>query len=228
MSMALKERSALEPRRRPGRLRVAALLEAGAAVIAERGYEAATMAEVAARAGAPIGSLYRFFPNKEILADALMQRFGDVIDDAFAAIDARAATLSMAELADTLLALVGKLRGEMQAIVSLLDARSDWSAKRSEFSGAVQTHIARTLVLCSPNLDGQLAGDIAIVLLNVMKTMARMTRESGGEISSGATTELREMTRLYLENRLAKSPSVRGSRPTPAARGQSRIADNPS
>src|SRR5580658_838215 len=150
MSMALKERSALEPQRRPGRLRGAALLEAGAAVIAERGYEAATMAEVAARAGAPIGSLYRFFPNKEILADALMQRFGDVIDDAFAAIDARAGAMSMAELADALLALVGQLRGEMQAIVSLLDARSDWSAKRSEFRSAARTHIARTLTLCSP------------------------------------------------------------------------------
>ena len=160
--------------------------------------------EIAARAEAPIGSLYRFFPNKEILADALMQRFGDVIDDAFAAIDARAGAMSMAELADALLALVGKLRGEMQAIVSLLDARSDWSAKRSEFRSAVRTHIARTLVLCSPHLDAERAGDIAIVLLNVMKTMARMTRESGGEVGPGEMTELREMTRLYLENRLAK------------------------
>jgi AcrR family transcriptional regulator len=203
MSIALKERSALEPQRRPGRLRVAALLEAGAAVIAERGYEAATMAEVAARAGAPIGSLYRFFPNKEVLADALIQRFGDVIDAAFTAIDSRAGAMSMAELADALLALVGKLRGEMPAIVSLLDARSDWSAKRSEFRSAVRTHIARTLLLCSPHLDAELAGDIAIVLLNVMKTMARMTRESGVEVGPGVMTELREMTRLYLESRLA-------------------------
>src|ERR1700679_807763 len=104
MSMASSERVALEPQRRPGRLRVAALLEAGAAVIAERGFEAATMAEIAARAGAPIGSLHRCFPNKEVLADALMQRFGDVIGDAFDAIDARAGAMSTAELADALLA----------------------------------------------------------------------------------------------------------------------------
>jgi AcrR family transcriptional regulator len=205
MSIAPRERVALEPQRRPGKLRVAALLDAGAAVIAERGYEAATMAEIAARAGAPIGSLYRFFPNKEVLADALMQRFGGGVDDAFAAIDARAGAMSMAELADALLALVGKLRGEMPAIVSLLDARSDWSAKRAEFRSAVRTHIARTLVLCSPHL----AGDIATVLLNVMKTMARMAWESGGEVGPGAATELREMTRLYLENRLAKSDRKR-------------------
>jgi AcrR family transcriptional regulator len=42
-------------------------MEAAAAVIAERGFESATMAEIAARAGAQIGSLYRFFPNKEVL-----------------------------------------------------------------------------------------------------------------------------------------------------------------
>ncbi|HXM07797.1 MAG TPA: TetR family transcriptional regulator, partial [Candidatus Acidoferrum sp.] len=56
-------RVAVEPQRRPGKLRVAALMEAGAAEIAERGFEGATMAAIAARAGAPIGSLYRFFPN---------------------------------------------------------------------------------------------------------------------------------------------------------------------
>ena len=135
MSMASRERVALEPRRRPGRLRVAALLEAGAAVIAERGFEAATMAEIAARAGAPIGSLYRFFPNKEVLADALLRRFKNTIDDAFAAIDARARELSIAALVDALFALVDELRGEIRPMAALLDAHSDWSAKRRN-SGA--------------------------------------------------------------------------------------------
>ena len=101
----------------------------------------------------------------------------------------------------------------MPAIVSLLDARSDWSAKRYEFRSAVRTHIARTLVLCSPHLDAELAGDIAVVLLNVMKTMARMTRESGGEVGPGAMTELREMTRLYLEGRLAVGAQAEADAP---------------
>ncbi|MET1046071.1 MAG: helix-turn-helix domain-containing protein, partial [Hyphomicrobium sp.] len=63
-STPAEERGALRPQRRPGQERVAALLEAAAAIIAEKGYDGATMAEVAARAGAQIGSLYRFFPNK--------------------------------------------------------------------------------------------------------------------------------------------------------------------
>src|ERR1700721_2395516 len=128
MSMASRERGALEPRRRPGRLRVAALLEAGAAVIAERGFEAATMAAIAARAGAPIGSLYRFFPNKEILADALLQRFGERVNAAFEQIDVRVKSLSTRALAEALLELIPGLHGERLAARALLEAHSDWSA----------------------------------------------------------------------------------------------------
>ncbi len=74
-SSRTEERSALNPQRRPGQARVASLLEAAAAIFAEKGYAATTMAEVATRAGAQIGSLYRFFPNKDILANALLERF---------------------------------------------------------------------------------------------------------------------------------------------------------
>src|SRR5882672_3892273 len=65
------------PRRRRGDIRVAALLESAAATFAEKGYEAATMTEIAARADAAIGSLYQFFPSKEALAAALLRRYGD-------------------------------------------------------------------------------------------------------------------------------------------------------
>ena len=92
-SRANPVRAALEPQRRPGKERVAALMEAAASVIAERGFEAATMAEIAARAGALIGSLYHFFPNKEVLADALIERYGVIIDEAFAKIDSQAASM---------------------------------------------------------------------------------------------------------------------------------------
>src|ERR1700677_1106559 len=98
-SRPAQKRIALEPQRRHGKLRVAALLEAGAAVIAEKGFQAATMAEIAAKAGAPIGSLYRFFPNKEILADALIQRFWEVILGEFEDINRRIKSMPAEDLA---------------------------------------------------------------------------------------------------------------------------------
>jgi AcrR family transcriptional regulator len=111
-----RERGALEPQRRRGELRVASLMAAAAEVIAERGYEAATMAEIAARAGAQIGSLYRFFPNKEVLADALIQRYGELVDEAFGKIEDQIADLSISDLADDLVGFLAALHGESRAI----------------------------------------------------------------------------------------------------------------
>src|ERR1700744_4942243 len=105
-SRPMKKRGALTPQRSHGKLRVAALLEAGAAVISEKGFQAATMAEIAAKAGAPIGSRYPFFPNKAILADALVQRFIDSIEESFNEINGRVKLMSVPVLADTLLGLM--------------------------------------------------------------------------------------------------------------------------
>ncbi|HJV61048.1 MAG TPA: helix-turn-helix domain-containing protein, partial [Albitalea sp.] len=44
-----------------------------------KGYEAATMTEIAQRAGSSIGSLYQFFPTKAALAQQLMADQIDVL-----------------------------------------------------------------------------------------------------------------------------------------------------
>src|ERR1700733_958456 len=99
-------RVALEPQRSTGRRRVAELMRAGADVIAERGFEAATMAEIAAKAGAPIGSLYRFFPSKDALADAIIRRYWELIDAAFQKTDSRSSSGTIDEFADDLLSVL--------------------------------------------------------------------------------------------------------------------------
>ena len=90
------------PRRERGRLRVAALLDAAGAVFAEKGFGGATMTEIAARAGASIGSLYQFFSTKELLAEAVMARDTAVLIERLAAFEAAAAAWSPADLADHL------------------------------------------------------------------------------------------------------------------------------
>src|ERR1700744_5495858 len=86
------------PQRRNGKLRVAAILKAGAAVIAERGYEAAELAETAARSNTKRGSLYRFFPNKEVLANALIAHYHEGVHHAFDELDSRIQSLSISSL----------------------------------------------------------------------------------------------------------------------------------
>src|ERR1700733_14693317 len=91
---------ASEPKREKGRLRVAAIMEAGIQVFTEKGYDAATMTEIAARSGTAIGSLYRFFPSKESLADALLLRYALHARNGLAEMAQQVADLTLESVAD--------------------------------------------------------------------------------------------------------------------------------
>src|SRR4051812_47366809 len=115
MRTSSSKSSARTPRRERGRLRVAGLLEAAGAVFAEKGFDGATMTEIAARAGASIGSLYQFFPTKELLADALMDRDTAVLIEGLAAFEAAAPAWSPVDLADRLAPALIEFRAEHPA-----------------------------------------------------------------------------------------------------------------
>jgi AcrR family transcriptional regulator len=185
-----------------GRQRVAELMEAAADVIQERGFEAATMAEIAARADAQIGSLYRFFPNKDALAEALMQHYAEVLQAEYDAMRARAANATPEELADVLIDLLVKLYPQTRASTALLDSRTDWTKIRRRFRSQALAGIKTALKACAPDLDDSEADDIAAVVLNNMKTLVGMTLKDA-PTSPGAPEQLRLMNRLYLAAKLA-------------------------
>ena len=198
-----RDRPALSPQRSVGRERVAALVKAASDVICERGFDAATMAEIAERAGAKIGSLYRFFPSKEVLGDALVQHCADAVDAACDEIDARLPAITTDQLADLLVNFLVGIHHETRALSALLEARSQWSAKRLEFREHALKRFASTLLLRAPSLQKKTARDMAVVLLNNMKTMVHMTVDHSAPASPGSADELRLMNRLYLASKLA-------------------------
>jgi AcrR family transcriptional regulator len=197
-----RNRKPLEPQRDVGRQRVAELMQAAAAVIQERGFEAATMAEIATRADAKIGSLYRFFPSKEAVADALMRHHAEILQAEYDAIHARAANATPEQLADILIDLLVTLYPQTRAATALLDSRTDWTTVRRRFRGQALAGIKTALTACAPNLDDKEADDIAAVVLNNMKTMVGMTMKDA-PTSPGAPDELKLMNRLYVATKLA-------------------------
>jgi len=77
-SQAASRAPALEPRKRAvqerSRATVDALLEATARILVKEGFEAASTNRIAAEAGVSIGSLYQYFPSKESLVAAVIER----------------------------------------------------------------------------------------------------------------------------------------------------------
>jgi AcrR family transcriptional regulator len=77
----------IKPRKSPRQTRsqatVDALLEAGARVLREEGYEKASVNRIAEVAGASVGSLYQYFPSKEALVAAIVKRHSDRMLEVF-------------------------------------------------------------------------------------------------------------------------------------------------
>ncbi len=74
------------PTQARSRQRLADVLDAGAAVLAADGAAGFTTNRVAEAAGVPVGSVYRFFEDKEAIAEALAVRFWSEFADLVAGV----------------------------------------------------------------------------------------------------------------------------------------------
>ena len=83
--------SHLLPRKTPRQQRsaatVAAILEAAAHILEEEGFDGYTTNAVAARAGVSIGSVYQYFPNRDSVTRALIERRSEALLGAILLID---------------------------------------------------------------------------------------------------------------------------------------------
>src|SRR5271165_3785976 len=137
--------TAKEPKRERGKQRVAALIDAGAEVFAEKGYEASTMTEIASRAGAAIGSLYQFFPSKEALAEALFNRYAERARASFVRVEELAPGRSPRELADLLIDHKLALSADRDVAIGLSSSVAGIVERRKPLRDAVRGRIAAIL-----------------------------------------------------------------------------------
>jgi AcrR family transcriptional regulator len=189
-----------EPKQARGKLRVAALLDAAAAVFSEKGYDGATMTEIATRARAAIGSLYQFFPSKEALADALLARYGERIGEALDGIASRAARLAPHALADALVDLMLELRSDRAAALILLDARGDLAGQARALRDATRDRLIQILSATGHPLSSPRTASRALILLQLLKAVPGLAQEEM-EGASGLLREIREVIRLYISDR---------------------------
>jgi AcrR family transcriptional regulator len=186
----------LEPKRERGRLRVAAILDAAAQVFVERGFDAATMSEIAARSSTAIGSLYRFFPTKEVLADALLARYAEMLREGLEARAARAGAMSADELADTFVEMMLAFRPGRAAAMVLLESRSDAQGLREAIRAEMRGRIA-VMLAAAAGIDQARAEAMAIVLLHVLKFVP-MAEQSGEAEAEVLLAEARALVGLYV------------------------------
>jgi AcrR family transcriptional regulator len=194
-----RDRVALVTQRSNGRERVALILQAAAEVIHERGYEAATMKEIAERSDTKIGSLYRFFPTKELVADALMQLYAESAAAEWQSISAKAPTATTEQFADLLLNAHVQAREKHKVVLTFLESSTDLSNRRLEFRALIIQRIANALKAHAPHLKPAAAKRIAVIMFYNMRAMRALASDPN---APGAMDELRTSVRVYLAHRL--------------------------
>jgi len=192
------------PKRARGKERVARLLQAAMAVFAEKGYEAATMTEIAARAGAPIGSLYQFFPVKAALADTLVQSYVALLAADLQALQARANRIGTEAFVESLFGLLRAHPQERAAAQPLAEARMSEDDRRATFRQMLRRQIAVILRVRAPTLGAEAAREMAIVVLQLMKASSLLSGEEGLPGRAAALRELRALAVQYLDQRLPR------------------------
>jgi AcrR family transcriptional regulator len=196
--------AARAPKRQRGRLRVAAILGAGREVFREKGYDATTMTEIAARSGTAIGSLYRFFPSKESLADALLQDYALQMVEGLSNLAAppdpadRVGSPTPQSVANSLVDLMLTLEEERSVALVLIEAHGASADLKARYRKAMRQGLTQIVKKLAPHLPRARAEAMATVVVHVLKGVARTTEEEDPATCRSVLTEIRELIRLYL------------------------------
>ena len=194
------------PRRERGRARVAALLEAAGIEFAEKGFDAATMTAIAARAGASIGSLYQFFPTKDVLADALLETYLATLISDLAQLREAAPSLDVPALARRLSRALLAFRAAHPAFARLVETPGRSLPAAVGVRERLREEIAAVLRAKAPDMRAAEAQVRAAVVQQLMKAGVAIHGEASFAHRAAAIEELEAVMRLYL-NEVYRAPT---------------------
>jgi AcrR family transcriptional regulator len=179
------------------------LLDAASTVFAERGYDQATMTEIAARSSTAIGSLYRFFPTKEALGETLLERFFERSAAALDALAARADKLDAEALAEALVHYVAGSRSDnlRAGTLAVLESRGDAPEIRRAFRARRRKQLAGILRKANPALSQERAHDRAAVVLYILKGEHALAQQEPSA-ARRLVPELRRLVGQYIAEAL--------------------------
>lgn len=200
------------PRRERGRARVAALLEAAGAEFAEKGFDAATMTAIAARAGASIGSLYQFFPTKDVLADALLEAYLTTLMEDLGRLREAAPALDIAAMAHRLARAFVDFRAAHPAFARLVETPGRSLPAAAGVRERLRAEIAAVLRAKAPGMKAAEAQVRAAVVQQLMKSAVAIQAEATFAHRAAVIDELEYVMKLYLDETLSAAGASPGKR----------------
>lgn len=195
--------TAVKPRKAPSQPRsehtVAAILEAAAHILEDHGLERYTTNAIAAKAGVSIGSLYQYFPTKDAVTVALIEReMADLVEDATRALKMRNRSAALKEL--IAVAVRHQLRRPLLAVIldfeqNRLSGIMPRGASRNAMSVALVDFLQ-----CIPAAEKMVPEVIVEELLELIRALTDAAGRSGNVDPSGLVDRISGAVRGYLRS----------------------------
>jgi AcrR family transcriptional regulator len=193
------------PRQERAEQRVAELLDAAAAELAEVGYDATTMKAIAIRAGASIGAAYQYFPNKEALVSALRERYAIEMEKRWAHREETTVSRSIREGTEGFVDMMVNFLDEHPAWIAILDAPAD-SRRDRKTRDQLRERLAQVFCARRPAISHEQARLVASIALQMIKSMNALYAAARPQERSAIVLEYKLALTAYLERRLTSYP----------------------
>jgi AcrR family transcriptional regulator len=188
-----------EPVRRNGHERFAAILDAAVALFGVQGFGATAMSDIASQSHTAAGSLYRFFPTKEAVGDAVVLRYVERFEAAFGPLLEKASSLSPGEIALAATRLMHALESDHAAAINVADSGGITTALQLAHTGRVLDIIGQILTRAFPQLKADDIPVRAFALMQLFKTYTITSRNPMAPARE-AVGQVRLVIELYLHS----------------------------
>jgi AcrR family transcriptional regulator len=190
-----------EPRQARSKARLAQILAAADAILAEEGVEGLTVRRIAERAGVPVGSLYQFFPDKGSVVDAVARayiaEFDSLVDNLVSSAASGDWSDPVGRIVDSFVALYRSHPGYV-ALWSGRHLSAELARADEANNQLIAAGVERVLASHAGMADGpalELAVRVAVRTADALLQYAFSLSPDGDE---AVLAELKNLLRLYL------------------------------
>ncbi len=189
------------PRRSRGVKRVETLLAAAEQLFAEIGYGATSMNAIAQRAGAPVGSLYQFFPSKVAIGGALVDRYAADLQQAWREACMKVPRGNWPAFADGLIAATLECIGRHPAFATLDEAQAQVHL-RPNSQGEFEVELMKLVAAAAGEEPDERHRLVAIVALQILKSAYALHRRGAGSLQD-VRDEIALIMKSYFQAKFA-------------------------
>ncbi|MEM6992127.1 MAG: TetR/AcrR family transcriptional regulator [Myxococcota bacterium] len=192
------------PKQERSQRRVEQILDATRGLVGRRGNDAVSMREIAAEAGVSVSSVYQYFPDKNALLRAIIERYLDEIRGEIMGVLATVRTFddliaAVAQLIDRLWAMFQR-EPELAAVWSGIQANATLRAFDMKDTRDIAEAFAALAGTLMPSADEDEVFDVALYIAHVAFFALRIAYHASDEDAASLLREQKRMIVLRLRS----------------------------